>query len=216
MLRINHFVFNRFYENTYVLWDDETLEALVIDPGMADSVQDSELDDFIATNGLQLLAVANTHLHVDHVMGERHLKQKYGVPVLANPADAKVDQDDVARAAQLGKADRVPAPVAIDRPLADGDTVKLGRHRLKVISVPGHTPGSIAFYSEAHKFIIDGDTLLNGRLGMTHVDGWDPALMVPDIKAKIMTLPDDTVVWPGHGLSTTISHERRYNPYIRP
>lgn len=215
MLRIDHFVFNRFYENTYVLWDDETLESLIIDPGMADKVQDGEVDDFIATNGLRLTAVANTHLHVDHVLGERHLTQSYGVPVFANPADTHVDDDDVARAKQLGYADRVPVPVKITNPICDGDVVLLGRHELKVISVPGHTPGSVAFYSEAHRFIIDGDTLLNGRLGMEHVDGADPAEMVPDIQKKIMVLPDETVVYPGHGLSTTIGHERRYNPYIR-
>lgn len=215
MLHIDHFVFNRFYENTYIVWDDETLEALIVDPGMANAVDDGEVDDFIATNSLKLQCVVNTHLHVDHILGEHHIVNKYHVPVLANPADTHVDDDDVARAVQLGYADRVPAPVTITRNLADGDEIKLGRHRLKVIAVPGHTPGSVVFYSETHHFIIDGDTLLNGRLGMMHVDGSDPAEMVADIKAKIMPLPDDTAVYPGHGLQITVGHERHYNPHIR-
>lgn len=208
-------MFNKFYENTYILWDDETLEALIIDPGMADDEQDGEVDDFIASNQLKLKAVANTHLHVDHVLGERHITSKYGVPVLANPADTHVDDDDVARAKALGYGSRVPVPVTITRPLGDGDIIKVGGHELHVISVPGHTPGSVAFYSPHHQFIIDGDTLLNGRIGMTHVDGANPQLMVADIKAKIMVLPNETTVYPGHGLSTTIGYERRYNPYIR-
>lgn len=215
MLHINHFVFNHFYENTYILWDDKTLEAIIIDPGMADEVQDGEVDDFIAVNGIKLIAVANTHLHVDHVLGEHHIKEKYYVPVYANRADEHVDDDDVARAKQLGYGPRIEKPVVIDHPLADGVVLRIGEHQLKVISVPGHTPGSVVFYSETHHYLIAGDTLLNGRLGMMHVDGSNPEEMVKDIKAKIMTLPDITRVFPGHGLTTTIGEERKYNPYIR-
>lgn len=215
MLKIQHFVFNRFYENTYILYDDESLEALIIDPGMADAVQDGEVDDFLAVNALRLKAIACTHLHVDHILGARHIIGKYGVPLLANPADLKMDHDDVARARELGYADRVPSPVKISEPITDGSAIRVGRHRLRVIAVPGHTPGSVAFYSEAHGVLFDGDTLLNGRIGMTNVDGADPAIMVPNIKAKIMTLPDETVVYPGHGLQTAIGLERRYNPYVR-
>ena len=212
MFRIIHLAVNPFEENVLILVDEDTKDAIVIDPGMLYPEELQKFDEIIREEGLHLTQIVNTHQHLDHIFGANAVKDKYGIPLAASPSDDTFGQSVATHAARFGiKAGA--KPVVRDIALADGDTITVGKSTLHVLAVPGHTPGGLAFYCPEQKFIITGDSLFRGSIGRTDLGG-DQATLVSSIRSKLLTLPDDTTVIPGHGPTTTIGAEKRDNPYI--
>ena len=212
MFRIIHLAVNPFEENVLILVDEDTKDAIVIDPGMLYPEELQKFDEIIREEGLHLTQIVNTHQHLDHIFGANAVKDKYGIPLAASPSDDTFGQSIATHAARFGiKAGA--KPVVRDIALADGDTITVGKSTLHVLAVPGHTPGGLAFYCPEQKFIITGDSLFRGSIGRTDLGG-DQATLVSSIRSKLLTLPDDTTVIPGHGPTTTIGAEKRHNPYI--
>lgn len=202
-----------FGETTYVVWDYKSRQAAIIDPGMINDRERRELDDFISGHSLTVKYLINTHVHIDHVFGDRYVSERYGVPVSAHPADSPLAE----RVTQQAQMFRLPVNVeniVIESPLADGDTLMLGDETIEVIHVPGHSPGGIALYAPESGFVISGDSLFAGGIGRTDLPGGDYPTLVKAIQERLLTLPADTVVYPGHADPTTIGHERQYNPYL--
>lgn len=213
MLKIKQFVFNDFGECTYVVIDEATLDAIVVDPGMADPDELKRFDDFITDNHINIKEVVNTHLHIDHCFGANYVKDKYGVPVAAHINDATLG-DNIAGQARMFGIRGEHANVMIDAPLAEGDTVTVGTEKLEVIHTPGHTQGGICLYSPTGKFLLSGDTLFKGTIGRTDHPGGNHEQLVESLNNKLLNaLPDDTLVLPGHGPATTIGQEKKSNPF---
>jgi len=214
MLRIKQFIFNPFDESTYLIIDEDSDDAIVVDPGMAIVAELDRFDEFIEENKLNIKGIINTHLHLDHCFGANHVKERYGVKMSAHQADAPLGKSVAEQARRFGM--RIDAAaVDIDVPLGDGDIVELGNEKLEVIHTPGHTPGGICFYCRSGRFLIAGDTLFKGSIGRTDLVGGSHSQLVDSVNGRLFTLPGDTLVLPGHGPSTTISAEKSTNPFVR-
>lgn len=212
-MKVIQFQFALFGINTYLVVDPDTLKCAIIDPGMMDSEEEEALDKYIKRNNLEVTKIINTHLHIDHVAGINFSKDTYNVPVLGNKEDEPLGQHVGEQAAMFGLPGQLE-PLALNHYLNDGDVIKIGNGTLTVIHVPGHSPGSIALYDKADGFVITGDALFQGSIGRTDLPGGSMPQLVKSIKEKLLPLPDDTVVYPGHGPATTIGSERRYNPFL--
>ncbi len=213
MLKVKQFVFNMFGVNTYLVIDPDTKEAAVIDPGMYGSDEQKEFDDYVKANDLKIIEVINTHLHLDHCFGDNYVKDKYGVKVAANIGDSDLGADITSQMRRFGGREAVEG-VTIDVPLEDGDVISIGKSRLEVITVPGHSPGGIALYSPDGHFVIAGDTLFRRSIGRTDLPGGSQRQLIDSIRKKLFTLPDDTMVLPGHDRFTTIGDEKTANPFV--
>lgn len=208
------FQFSLFGINTYVVFDRETLDCAIVDPGMINDHEEKAMTDFITRNNLRVTSIINTHLHIDHAVGNSFLSDKFKSPVLANRADVPLGERMTAQAQMFG-LNREFNGVKVDKYLKDGDTVKIGTGTLKVLAVPGHSQGSIALYDEADGFVIVGDALFNGSVGRTDLPGGNHAQLIESIEKKLLSLPGDTVVYSGHGEPTTISREKTHNPFLK-
>ncbi len=211
MIQIQSFTFNAFGENTYVLYDD-TGACVIIDPGCYDTYEKQELTDFIKQNNLQVKYLLNTHCHIDHVLGNAFVKRTYGVDLYIHHEDEPVLRAVQTYAAAYGFAGYESTEA--DHFLKEGDTIKLGNSVLEVLFVPGHAPGHIAFYNREQKFCIGGDVLFLMSIGRTDLPGGDFDTLIRSIKTKLFPLGDDVTVYPGHGSSTTIGNEKKYNPFL--
>lgn len=212
MLKIKQFVFNDFAECTYVIVDEETSEAIVVDPGMASPQDIKRFDDFIIQNDIKITQIVNTHLHMDHCYGANYVKSKYKVKLAANEGDASLGMNLATQARMFGM-DAAVDPVVIDVPLHDGDTIKVGSDFLDVIGTPGHSKGGICLYSPSGKFLIAGDTLFKGSIGRTDFPEGNHEQLVESVNNKLLTLPPETLVLSGHGPATTIGEEKSHNPF---
>lgn len=212
-MEVARFIFSLFGINTYVVYDPATLECAVIDPGMSSKREYDALDHFIGRKNLRVTHLINTHLHVDHAIGDAYVQKKYGLPLEAHPADAPLGARSAEQALMFGITERAEA-VTITSPLQDGEVIKIGNGVLHVIHVPGHSPGHIALYDKEDGFIIGGDILFQGSVGRTDLPGGNHNQLIEGIRKRLMTLPDDTIVYPGHGNETTIGLERAHNPFL--
>ncbi len=215
MLKVKQFVFNPFGVSTFIIYDSESKAAIAIDPGMLNSAEQKEFDSYIAENNLKLTQIVNTHLHLDHCFGNNYVRDKYGIKVAAHPDDAFLGNSLAEQASRFGiRLTGNDTKAGIDIELKDGDNIKVGAHTLKVLHVPGHSPGSIALYSAEGGFVIAGDVLFKGSIGRTDLQGGNLDTLLNSIHSRLMTLPDSTNVLPGHDRFTTIGAERATNPYI--
>lgn len=215
MLNIKQFVFNPFDENTYLIGTDSGKDAIVVDPGMSNNAENARFDDYVTQNGLNITAVVLTHMHLDHCFGVAHVHNRYGAPVMASPEDAFLGATIAEQARRFGmRHDAAEDGVTIDRELHDGDTVKVGDDSLRVITVAGHSPGGLALYSAEGRVLLSGDSLFRRSIGRTDLPGGSWEQLVRDVRTKLLTLPPDTLVLPGHGPSTTIGEELRSNPFL--
>lgn len=210
MLQLQRFVFNPLQENTYVLYDSSG-ECVIIDPGCYEPEEKEDLIDFISTNNLTVKMLLNTHGHVDHVLGNAFVKEKYNVRLYLNKKDEPVLKAVKVYAPNYGFFQYQEAEP--DEFLEEGDIIKFGQQQLKVLFVPGHSPGHIAFYAEDHKVIISGDVLFYNSIGRTDLPGGNFDTLIQSIHQKLFTLPDDVTVYPGHGQETTIGFEKKTNPF---
>lgn len=203
-----------FQVNCYVVYDPEEKEAAIVDPGIIDNREIDAIDNFLKKNELKVVAVINTHLHIDHVIANPTVAEKYGVPVLAHEADDFLGERLLDQARQFGLPFKVQN-AGVTHHLVDGEKIKIGSGELEVIHLPGHSPGGIGLYDAKDGFLISGDSLFEGSIGRTDLPGGNLAKLLEAIKKRLYTLPDDTVVYPGHGDSTTIGKEKKTNSFVR-
>ncbi len=195
--------------NCTVLGDEATGEAIVIDPG--DEI--TRIHNRLTALGLRLKQILITHAHIDHVGGALRLKRLTGAPILLNENDLPLLQMMGAQAAWLGVAPPETAPP--DESLTDGQQVGLEAYPAQILHTPGHTQGSVCLHFIPLKMVIAGDTLFAGSIGRTDLPGGNFDQIIDSIEARLLPLPDDTKVIPGHGPATTIGAERRANPFLR-
>jgi hydroxyacylglutathione hydrolase len=194
--------------NCSVIGDEVTHEAMVIDPG--DDIED--VLDLVRKHNLQVKQIVITHAHIDHVGGAMKLRVATGAPILLNQNDyALLKMLDI-QAAWIGMAN--PGKVEIDQSIGQADTVGAGALRANVIHTPGHTEGSICLYFPADRKLIAGDTLFAGSIGRTDLPGGSFEKIIRSLRERVLALPDETVVVPGHGPLTTIGEERESNPFL--
>lgn len=213
-MKIKRFEFNLFGVNTYVVWDEATMETAVIDPGMSDPQECETLRQFIKRENLQVTELINTHLHIDHTLGNEYVEDMYGVDLTADDMDAPLGAMRAQQAAMFHLRGAATEPVKIDTEVKDGDKIYLGEEYFLVLSVPGHSPGSIALYSPSDHFVITGDALFRGSVGRTDLPGGNHSLLINAITDKLLSLPEETTVYPGHGPATTIGNELVNNPFL--
>lgn len=213
-MKTARFEFNLFGVNTYIVWDPDTLEAAIIDPGMQTGEEEKALDDFIASRGLKPVHLINTHLHIDHTLGDEYVARKYNLALEAAAPDRFLGESRDGQARMFHLNLGTLAPLAIGRELADGDRISVGDGWLEVVAVPGHSPGSIALYSPSDRFVITGDALFRGSIGRTDLPGGDGDTLHRSIRSRLLSLPADTTVLPGHGPATMIATERSSNPWV--
>lgn len=211
MLHIKSFTFNPFQENTYLAFDDQGTAAL-IDPGCHNAAERKELEDFVASNGLKVLHLLNTHCHIDHVLGNAWAKKRFGIDLWIHSKEVPVLKSVEVYAPNYGFQGYESTEV--DHFLEEGQEFKVGTETLKVLFVPGHSPGHVVFYHEASGQCIAGDTLFRGSIGRTDLPGGNSDLLFEKIKSQLFTLPANTVIYPGHGPETKIGFEKVYNPFV--
>lgn len=213
MLTIKTFPVNMIEENTYVV-SDETKAAAIVDCGAFDVDERKAIADYIQQEDLTITALINTHGHFDHVFGLQWAADTYGVGL----AIAEEELDNYNNAAPyMLQFMRRGAPFPIPRPtrlLHEGDEIQVGRHTFRVIATPGHTPGGICFYDAEAQVLFSGDSLFEAEIGRCDLPGGNLNSLITSLQEKVLTLPEDVVVYPGHGPTTTIAHERRHNPYL--
>ncbi|MEP7171766.1 MAG: MBL fold metallo-hydrolase [Bacteroidota bacterium] len=211
MISIDFFTFNPFQENTYIL-SDETKQCLIIDPGCYDSSEKDELVSFIENQKLTPVKLLNTHCHVDHVLGNKFIADKYKLQLELNFLEIPLLKAVSSYASQYGiYCEPSPEPFAF---LNEGDKIKFGNSEFKVLLTPGHSPGSICFYNEREKFIISGDVLFQMSIGRSDLPGGDYDILIKSIREKLFVLGDEIKVYPGHGPMTTIGFEKKNNPFL--
>ena len=194
--------------NCSIFGDESTREAIVVDPGDDIAGIESRLD----ANGLTLKAIIITHAHIDHIGGAAKLKTRRGAPVYMHTADQLLYDALDMQAAWLGM--QTPERTEIDTAAREGDTIELNGTDFHVLHTPGHTPGSTCLWIPAENKLVAGDTLFRESIGRTDLPGGDTTAILRSISGKLLKLPDDTIVIPGHGPTTTIGHERDHNPYL--
>ena len=210
MLHIESFVFGPVQENTYVVYDDSG-EAVVVDPGCYENFEQMALTGFVAENRLKITRIINTHCHFDHVLGNEFAKSTFRAP-LAIPEGEKATLAAVkAYAPSYGFSRYQEAEV--DQYLTENDVITFGDITLDILLVPGHSPGHLAFYDKSSKICLGGDVLFNGSIGRTDLPGGNHQTLINSIRQKMFMLPDDVVVYCGHGPTTTIGHEKQTNPF---
>mgnify|MGYP002777444510 FL=1 len=210
-MNIQAFVFNPFYENSYVLWDAAG-HAIIVDPGCYEKYELDELDAFIQSKQLTVVAVVNTHCHIDHVLGNDAVKNKYGVKLWVPTREKEVLDAIPAYAPSYGFTGYRAAEV--DEWFDEG-ALTFGTLTFQAIEVPGHSPGHMMFYHEPTKNLIGGDVLFRQSIGRTDLPGGNHEQLLKNIREKVYTLPNDVTVYPGHGPETTIGFEKQHNPFVR-
>ena len=210
MIHIQSFTFNPFEENTYVVYDD-TREAVIIDPGCFEKAEQEELTSFVTGEKLQIKLLLNTHCHIDHVLGNYFIKQTYNVPLLVHATEVAVLRAVKTYAPNYG----FPGykEVLPDGQLTEGVPVEFGSSSFDVIFLPGHSPGHVGFYNSSQGLLIAGDVLFYHSIGRTDLPGGNSETLLSSIHQKLFRLPDEVVVYSGHGPVTTLGEEKVHNPF---
>lgn len=211
MINIHTFCFGPFQENTYVLWD-ESKEALIIDPGNSTVSEHQHLKRFISEKGLTIKRLLLTHAHIDHISGNAFVHETWNLLPEVHANDLFFIEKHKQTADMYGlPCEPSPLPKSF---LKEGESIKWGQSELKMIFTPGHSPGSITFYSKEQQFIIAGDVLFYGSIGRTDLPMGDHQTLIDSIKKKLFPLGDEVKVYNGHGHPTTIGFERMNNPFL--
>ncbi len=210
-MEVKIFQFNPFQENTYILIDKSS-ECVIIDPGCNSTDEYNKLDEFIRSNELSPKYLLNTHAHIDHILGNKFINERYNLKPHFHIDDLFLYQNSIEIARMYGlKYSFLDAPYHY---LQDNQELFFGNSVLKCLHVPGHSPGSICFYSDKDSVLISGDVLFRESIGRTDLPGGNHQELLANISERILTLPDNTVVYPGHMSSTTIGYEKMHNPFF--
>lgn len=213
-MKIKQLTNNPFQENTYIIWDEQSHDAAIIDCGALFDGEKKAISGYITENNLNIIRLLNTHLHLDHCFGNHWAAETYGIKPEAHADDSPFIARFQEQLDAFGLPMRVPAePLGCF--LTDNVTIKIGSIELQVIHTPGHTPGSVCFYSRRDNMVLTGDTLFCGSVGRTDLEGGSSGDLVHSIKTRLLTLPDKTAVYCGHGPYTTIGEERKNNPFLQ-
>ncbi len=212
MVTVSSFVFSPIAENTYVL-HNEAGDCIIIDPGCYFGNERRELEAYISENRLLPKYLLNTHCHLDHVFGNKFIHDTYAL----EPYVHSNEQVVLENAGLAGKRWNLPFDnyTGVLHFLREGDIIRLGEDELKVLYTPGHSPGHVCFYCAAQQFIIGGDVLFRMSIGRTDLPGGNFETLVHSIKTRLWVLPDETIVYPGHGELTTIGFEKKHNPFLQ-
>ena len=210
MISIKTLVFNPFAENTFLV-HDETKECIIVDPGCYTAEEQDHLIGVIEREGLKPVQLVNTHCHIDHVLGNVFVKETYGLPLAIPEGDKETLAAVPTYAATYGFPDY--KHIDADEYIKADETISFGNSELKAVFVPGHTKGHIALVNTQSRICVGGDVLFDGSIGRTDLPGGDFDTLIKSIHEQLFSLPEDTVVYPGHGPTTTIGHEKKTNPF---
>ncbi len=210
-MQLEIFTFNPFQENTYVLYD-ETGECAIIDPGCYDADERNELSDFISGKQLKPVLLLNTHCHIDHVLGNKYVADRYKLQLQIPNGELETLHATTLYGHTFGiYMTQSPEPGHF---LEDNEIITFGNSSLKCISAPGHSPASICFYSENDRFLIGGDVLFYKSIGRSDLPGGNHEVLLNSIRTRLFVLPGDVKVFPGHGIETSIGDEKKHNPFV--
>ena len=212
-MKIKRFVFNSFQENTFVLYD-KSKECVIIDPGCYEKEEEVELESFISENGLNPVALLNTHCHIDHILGNQFVADKWGVELQMHKKDLPLLENAGEISKMYGFENYYGSPYP-KHFLEDGNIFSFGESELEVLFTPGHAPGHICFYSEENNLIISGDVIFQMSIGRTDLPFGDYDTLIKSITKKIFLLPGETQIYCGHGPNTVLSYEREHNPFLQ-
>ena len=207
------FTFNPVGENTYLIWDEESREAAIIDAGMSNNRENAIISEFITKENLQLKYALQTHMHFDHIWGLSYIQDTYGLKPLCHAAEESIYRDVPEMTSMFRLSMNWNLPV-VERYINEGDTFQLGNTTIKVLYTPGHTPGGLSYYIESAHTLFTGDTLFKGSIGRTDLPGGNLSVEIDSIKNKIITLPSETIIYSGHGPESNIGWELKNNPYL--
>lgn len=211
MLTVQIFTFSPIQENTYVIYNEHR-NCIIFDPGCYDEEEKQTLAGFIAQNGLQPVQLVNTHCHLDHIFGNQFVCQTYGLIPCFHPKEDEMFKLAPSSGLMYGLPfEMYSGPV---KHLKEGETLTLNEDTFSILFTPGHSPGSLSFYSATNGFVISGDALFNGSIGRTDLPGGNYDQLIQSIKSQLLTLPEDTLVYSGHGPVTTIGAEKKHNPFL--
>ncbi|RZK50754.1 MAG: MBL fold metallo-hydrolase [Pedobacter sp.] len=211
-MQIKIFTFNPYQENTYVLFDD-TGSAIIIDPGMLGGHEQNQVVAFIKQAGLKLERSILTHAHIDHVLGNKFVFDQWGLKPELHKGELMVLQAVASYAPQMGiPYELSPEP---EHFLKEGEIISFGNTKLEVILAPGHSPAHLCFYEPLENILIGGDVLFYQSIGRTDLPGGNHHTLLKSIREKLFILPDDCVVYPGHGQATRIGFEKLHNPFLQ-
>jgi glyoxylase-like metal-dependent hydrolase (beta-lactamase superfamily II) len=211
-MKIKQFQFNDISVNTYIVWDSQTLDAVIIDPGCYYPQEEQTLKQFVEDNKLNINHILNTHLHFDHIFGNNFAEETFGVAAKAHNADMPWLLQIGKRLASFGiQYNKSVNPIKPENFLQEGDVIRFGRHTFQILHIPGHSPGSLVYYCKEENTLFCGDVLFKGSLGRYDFADSNGTALVQGIRQKLFTLPDNTIVYSGHGPSTTIGTEKVYN-----
>ncbi len=212
MIHVKSFTFNPFSENTYVLYNPQR-QCVIIDPGCYEPSEKLEITTFIKDNKLNPVRLLNTHCHIDHVLGNKYVAETFNLQLSIHKSEKMLLDAAVDYGANWGIfMEASPSPATY---IDEKSVVDFGKSQLKILHTPGHSPGSICFYSEVDKFVISGDVLFRTSIGRTDLPGGNHDQLLRSISDIMFALPDDTVVYSGHGPSTTIGYEKEHNPFMQ-
>ena len=211
-MNIKIFTFNQFFENTFII-SDSTNECIIIDPGCYDKNEKQILQDYILSNNLVPTRLINTHCHIDHILGNNFVSKTWDLELEIHHKDIDLLRNSKNIADLYGFVNYENSPIT-NKFLVEGDIIEFGKSKLEVLFTPGHAPGHISLYSKNENFIISGDVLFNNSIGRTDLPGGNYSTLIDTIKSKILCLDDSTVVYCGHGPSTTVGKERVNNPFL--
>ncbi|MEN2434362.1 MBL fold metallo-hydrolase [Weeksellaceae bacterium A-14] len=212
MLHLKRFIFNPFSENTYIVYNDQK-GAFLIDPGNIQDFETAELRDFIGKNQLNIKNILLTHAHIDHVLGLQWAYDTYQVPVLMSEGEKEILDMNPMNARKYGFFFK-PFEGKIQY-IQEGENLHLGDDTFEVLSVPGHSPDHLAFYSKAGKILVSGDVLFQGSIGRTDLYKGNFEQLLHSIRSKIFVLEDETSVHSGHGDTTSVGFEKHHNPFLK-
>lgn len=210
---IKKFTFNPFSENTYLVWDENTLEGMIVDPGMLQEEEEKEISSFIERNNITIKLIVNTHCHLDHIFGNSYSKNKYSVPLAVPRNDVPILQKAPEHGRMFGIELKASPPP--DLFLDDLQEIIIGELKFELLFTPGHTPGEYCLYNEHQSYCLTGDVLFEGSIGRTDLWGGNLKTLLNSIESNLLCLPDNTVILPGHGGNSTIANEKKFNPYLQ-
>ena len=211
-MKVKGFTFNPFFENTYVIWDESSRECAIIDPGMSEPGEEDEFKAFVKNSSLKFKYLINTHCHIDHILGVAFIKREYDPVYLIPEKDLLLFENAETQAQMFDVTiNKLPEP---DKYLSESENINLGNESIRNIFTPGHSPGEFSLYAEESNFCITGDVLFKESIGRTDLLGGDYNTLINSIRSKLFTLPDEVVIYPGHGDESTIGYEKQHNPFL--
>ena len=212
MLKIETFTVNPFLENTYLVYDEETRQAVVVDPGFYTSQEQTRFKNFLTQHKLHLTSCICTHCHIDHICGAGFIYREFGLTPIIPVGELPLYEQAPGQAMLFQfPIEELPLP---NPKLKEKQQIEIGNQVLEIISCPGHSPDHVVFYHRNSRKLIGGDVLFKGSIGRTDLPGGDYDTLINNIRNKLFILPDEVIVFPGHGPTTTIEEEKLYNPFV--